>query len=59
MACLMLGVRRTNSAAVAAPKVKPKTRSPGVKAVIAGPVAEMTPAKSWPMIQGSLGLVEM
>jgi hypothetical protein len=59
IACLMLDAKRTNSAAVAAPKVKPKTRSPGAKAVIAGPTAEMMPAKSWPIIRGSLRLIGM
>jgi hypothetical protein len=43
-----------DSAAEAAPNVKPKTRSPGVKAVMEGPVEEMMPAKSWPMVSGSL-----
>jgi hypothetical protein len=43
-----------DSVAEAAPNVKPKTRSPGAKAVMEGPVEEMMPAKSWPMMKGSL-----
>ena len=43
-----------DSVAEAAPNVKPKTRSPGAKAVMEGPVEVMMPAKSWPMMNGSL-----